>query len=224
MNVEVESFAKGDIRVDDDVWIGYGASIMSGVHIGQGAVVAAGAVVTKDVPPYAIVGGVPAKVIKYRFEPEMIEELLKVDYSELTKEDIEKHIDDLYRVCQETQFIIYWEQGKLYSITTNGNKEELCYAHFFRRRFSIDSYSSNKDVNSIKVLPGKATINEKVNEADFLEREKKLYKLKYKMNNLRNSLERYGVIKTIERQIWTRRSEKYVRKVEEDNKNLQGIG
>ena len=69
---------------------------MSGVHIGQGAVVAAGAVVTKDVPPYAIVGGVPAKVIKYRFEPEMIEELLKVDYSKLTKKDIEKHIDDLY--------------------------------------------------------------------------------------------------------------------------------
>ena len=91
-----DDFSKGDIIVDDDVWIGYGATIMSGVHIGQGAVVAAGAVVTKDVPPYAIVGGVPAKVIKYRFEPEMIEELLKVDYSKLTKEDIEKHIDDLY--------------------------------------------------------------------------------------------------------------------------------
>lgn len=91
-----ESFGKGDIIVDDDVWIGYGATIMSGVHIEQGAVVAAGAVVTKDVPPYAIVGGVPAQVIKYRFEPEMIEELLKVDYSKLTKEMIEDHIDDLY--------------------------------------------------------------------------------------------------------------------------------
>ena len=91
-----ECESKGDIIVDDDVWVGYGATIISGVHIGQGAVVAAGAVVTKDVPPYAIVGGVPAKVIKYRFEPVMIEELLKVDYSKLTKEDIEKHIDDLY--------------------------------------------------------------------------------------------------------------------------------
>lgn len=93
---DYEGVSKGDIIVDDDVWIGYGATIMSGVHIGQGAVVAAGAVVTRDVPPYAIVGGVPAKVIKYRFESEMIEELLKVDYNKLTKEDIEKHIDDLY--------------------------------------------------------------------------------------------------------------------------------
>ena len=96
-----ESFGKGDIIVDDDVWIGYGATIMSGVHIGQGAVVAAGAVVTKDVPPYTIVGGVPAKVIKYRFEPEMIEELLKIDYNKLTKEDIEKHIDDLYTELED---------------------------------------------------------------------------------------------------------------------------
>ena len=93
---ELEAASKGDIIIDDDVWIGYGATIMSGVHISQGAVIAAGAVVTKDVPPYAIVGGVPAKVIKYRFEPEMIEELLKIDYGKLSKEDIEKHIDDLY--------------------------------------------------------------------------------------------------------------------------------
>ena len=93
---QFEGVSKGDIIVDDYVWIGYGATIMSGVHISQGAVIAAGAVVTKDVPPYAIVGGVPAKVIKYRFEPEMIEKLLKVDYSKLTKEMIEDHIDDLY--------------------------------------------------------------------------------------------------------------------------------
>lgn len=91
-----ESIDKGDTYISDDVWIGERATIMGGVHIGQGAVVAAGAVVTKDVPPYAIVGGVPAKVIKYRFEPDMIEELLKVDYSKLTKEMIEEHIDDLY--------------------------------------------------------------------------------------------------------------------------------
>ena len=74
---------------------------MSGVHIGQGAVVAAGAVVTHDVPPYAIVGGVPAKVIKYRFGPEMIEELLKVDYSKLTEDMVREHIDELYEELKD---------------------------------------------------------------------------------------------------------------------------
>lgn len=56
--------------IEDDVWIGHGCIIIAGVRIGRGAIVAAGAVVTKDVPPYAIVGGVPAKLIRYRFTPE----------------------------------------------------------------------------------------------------------------------------------------------------------
>jgi acetyltransferase-like isoleucine patch superfamily enzyme len=56
--------------IEDDVWIATGVIILSGVNIGRGAILAAGAVVSKDVPPYAIVGGVPAKVIKYRFTPE----------------------------------------------------------------------------------------------------------------------------------------------------------
>ena len=99
----VDATSKGNIVVDDDVWIGYGATIMSGVHIGQGAVVAAGAVVTKDVPPYAIVGGVPARVIKYRFNSELIEELLKVDYSKLTKEEIGKHINGLYSELKDVK-------------------------------------------------------------------------------------------------------------------------
>lgn len=92
----VEGVSKGDIIVDDDVWIGYGATIMSGVHIGQGAIVAAGAVITKDVPPYTIVAGVPAKVVKYRFSQDLVDELLRIDYSKLQKEDIEKHICELY--------------------------------------------------------------------------------------------------------------------------------
>ena len=117
-------------------------------------------------------------------------------------------------VSKETQFVIYWQHGKLYSIATNGDKEELCYAHFFRRKFTIENYFPNKDVDSIKVLPCKAIINEDVRSVDYLEREKKFYKLKYKMNNLRNSLKRYGVIKTFERQIWTRKSNEYVREIE----------
>ena len=67
---------KGNIVIGNDVWIGYEAVIMSGVHIGDGAIIAARAVVTKDVPPYTIVGGTPAKEIRKRFDAEVIEQLL----------------------------------------------------------------------------------------------------------------------------------------------------
>ncbi len=71
---------KGDIIIGNDVWIGYEAVIMSGVTIGDGAVVGARALVTKDVPPYTVVGGVPAKVIKRRFSDEIIAELLTLKW------------------------------------------------------------------------------------------------------------------------------------------------
>ena len=57
---------RGGIFVEDDVWIGVGSTVLDGVRIGEGAIVAAGSVVTKDVPPYAVVGGSPAKIIKNR--------------------------------------------------------------------------------------------------------------------------------------------------------------
>ena len=71
---------KGDIVIGNDVWIGYGAVIMTGVHIGDGAIIAARAVVTKDVPPYTIMGGTPAKEIRKRFDTEMIHQLLKLKW------------------------------------------------------------------------------------------------------------------------------------------------
>ena len=67
---------KGNIVIGNDVWIGYETVIMAGVHIGDGAIIAARAVVTKDVPPYTIVGGTPAKEIRKRFDAEVIEQLL----------------------------------------------------------------------------------------------------------------------------------------------------
>ena len=65
-----ETLTQGVCEIGNDVWIGVDAVILRGVSIGDGAVIAANAVVTKDVPPFAIVGGVPAKVLKYRFDPD----------------------------------------------------------------------------------------------------------------------------------------------------------
>lgn len=79
---------KGDIVIGNDVWIGFEAVILAGVKIGDGAIIGARAVVTKDVPPYSIVGGVPAKVIRKRYNPEIIEKLLSLKWWDWTKEKI----------------------------------------------------------------------------------------------------------------------------------------
>ena len=79
---------KGDIIIGNDVWIGYEAVILSGVTIGDGAVIGCRAVVTKDVPPYTIVGGVPAKPIRKRFNEETIKELQKIKWWDWPEEKI----------------------------------------------------------------------------------------------------------------------------------------
>ncbi|QNU23475.1 CatB-related O-acetyltransferase [Geobacillus zalihae] len=77
-----------DIEIGNDVWIGANSIILDGIKIGNGAIVAAGAVVTKDVPDYAIVGGVPAKIIKYRFEQEIINQLKDLKWWDLDIETL----------------------------------------------------------------------------------------------------------------------------------------
>lgn len=77
--------------IGNDVWIGENAMILGGVKIGDGAIIAAGAIITKDVPSYAIVGGIPAKILKYRFEEEEINFLLKLKWWEFDKEFIKKN-------------------------------------------------------------------------------------------------------------------------------------
>lgn len=83
---------KGDIFIGNDVWIGYEAVILAGVTVGDGAVISARAVVTKDVPPYTIVGGIPAKPIRKRFSEETISELLALKWWDWPKERIARNI------------------------------------------------------------------------------------------------------------------------------------
>lgn len=83
---------KGDIVVGNDVWIGYEAVILAGVTIGDGAIIGTRAVVTKDVPPYTIVGGVPAKPIRQRFSEDVVSDLLKIQWWNWPKEKIAEHI------------------------------------------------------------------------------------------------------------------------------------
>lgn len=86
---------KGDIVIGNDVWIGYEAVIMAGVTVGDGAVIGARAVVTKDVPPYTIMGGVPARPIRRRFPDDVTERLLAVRWWDWPEEKIRRHISDI---------------------------------------------------------------------------------------------------------------------------------
>ncbi len=86
---------KGPIVIGNDVWSGFNTTVMSGVSVGNGAVIAAGAVVTKDVPPYAIVGGVPARVIKYRFDEPTIAALLRIGWWDWPEDKVRAHIEQL---------------------------------------------------------------------------------------------------------------------------------
>ncbi|WP_234117306.1 CatB-related O-acetyltransferase [Clostridium hydrogenum] len=86
---------KGDIVIGNDVWIGFDAVIMSGVHIGDGAIIGTRALVTKDVPPYSIVGGVPAKIIRKRFNDSIINDLIKINWWDWDIKKISGKLNDI---------------------------------------------------------------------------------------------------------------------------------
>lgn len=87
--------SKGNVKIGSDVWLGRHSRIMSGVSVGDGAIVAAGAIVTKDVPPFAVVGGIPAKVLRYRFSDAEISALLKIRWWDWHDDLIRERADDL---------------------------------------------------------------------------------------------------------------------------------
>lgn len=91
-----EEFA--ECKIGNDVWIGSRAVVLDGVTIGDGAIVAAGAVVTKDVPAYAVVGGVPAKVLRYRFEATEVEFLNQIKWWDKDLDWLRKHADQFQHI------------------------------------------------------------------------------------------------------------------------------
>jgi len=96
---------KGDIIVGNDVWIGYESTIMAGVTIGDGAIIAARSIVTKDVPPYTIVGGTPAKQIRKRFNDEVISKLQTLNWWNWPKERIRVNLEAI--TSGNIEMIIY---------------------------------------------------------------------------------------------------------------------
>lgn len=102
---------KGNTIIGNDVWIGYDATIMPGVKIGDGAIIATKAVVTKDVAPYSIVGGNPAKEIKKRFSQEEIDFLLDIQWWDWSMEKITKYIQLLTGNIQELKAVLKEEHS-----------------------------------------------------------------------------------------------------------------
>lgn len=91
-----EAFTKGKVVIEDDVWIGMDSVLLSGITIGRGCVIAASSVVTKSFPPYSIIGGNPAKMLKPRFDEDKIQKLMTIDFGKMDSRFIRENLAELY--------------------------------------------------------------------------------------------------------------------------------
>ena len=104
-----DAVSKGSIIIEDEVWIGYGVTILSGVIIGKGAIIANGAIVTNNIPPYTIAGGIPAKIIRDRFPEVITSRLLKLKLIDLDQDTIKNNIELFYRTINSDEDIDNYE-------------------------------------------------------------------------------------------------------------------
>jgi acetyltransferase-like isoleucine patch superfamily enzyme len=111
-HIEGHPHSKGDVTIGSDVWLGWGSTILSGTTIGDGAVIGARALVTRDVPPYAIVGGNPARILRTRFSPEIVADMLKIKWWDWPKSRIDRAIPHL-QSSAIGEFVSLVYQGKL---------------------------------------------------------------------------------------------------------------
>lgn len=101
--LRVNAKSKGDVKIGNDVWIGHSSIILSGVTIGNGAVIAAGSVVVKDVPPFSIVGGNPASVIRFRFDNKTISEVENSNWWNWSDSKIQENLEYLLSYPNQSQ-------------------------------------------------------------------------------------------------------------------------
>jgi len=96
-----DAVSRGDIFIGDEVWIGQRVTILSGVKVGKGAIIATGSVVVQDIPPYSVAAGVPAKVVKKRFDDKTIDRLMNIDLSDVDKATLIDSVELLYEFIDD---------------------------------------------------------------------------------------------------------------------------
>lgn len=105
-NPRYDSLTKGPVIVEDEVWIGTNVTVLSGIRIGKGAIIGAGAVVTKDIPPYAFAAGNPARIINYRFGDNLIYQLKDIRIQDIPKQFILDNIEKFYEpIAEDSPFL-----------------------------------------------------------------------------------------------------------------------